>query len=270
MKKTLVTSALALVVASSAALADGPICEREITLYRDGQLVDTTQLTFYPHGCDRFQYSDLDPVQANALIASQNCSVESSSSGGGCGEGEEMNDEGQCVRVVEVEREVTDQVPTEVVEEVPVPRGEFDGTEREFRVTSMDGTNTVRVRRSDGRAVDLRIGGNTVLSIPAGAPGEAYFDLPEGQSFGGLKIHDAGTGQALRNGTASTNGNIWNGTTTVTTTVLSPVTRTVTETRTLTRDAVNESGWNDGMRNRQPGPRTERCGFPGEAIPPLQ
>jgi hypothetical protein len=34
--KTLMTSAMALVIASGAAFADGPICEREITLYQNG------------------------------------------------------------------------------------------------------------------------------------------------------------------------------------------------------------------------------------------
>lgn len=115
-------------------------------------------------------------------------------------------------RVVITEVETT--IPGSV-ENVPVPRGDFDGTDREWRVTSMDGTNTVRVRTSDDRPVDLRIAGTTVLTVTG--KGEAFFDLPAGQSFGGIKIHDATTGEALRNSTTSTNGNIWDGTIEVTT-----------------------------------------------------
>lgn len=102
----------------------------------------------------------------------------------------------------------------EVEEEVPVARETFDGTPQDWRVTSMDGTNTVRVRTLDDRPVQLRIGGNVILETSG--VGQAYFDLPAGQSFGGIKIHDATTGEALRNGTASTNGSIWDGTETVT------------------------------------------------------
>jgi hypothetical protein len=252
MRNTLYTSAMALVLASGTAFADGPICEREITLYQNGQLVDTSTMTFYPHGCDRFQYQPMTENQV--LNLGEHCSVESSASGG-CDAGEEEVD-GQCISTQLLEEEVT----REVQSQQEVARGVFDGSEREFRVTSMDGSNTVRVRRTDGRAVELRIAGNTVLEIPAGAPGQAYFDLPAGQSFGGLKIHDAHTGEVLRNGTASTNGQIGSVTELVTSTVTTTEVSTVTSSRQMPDGAV---AWTPFA---QPGPRTDRCGFPGEAI----
>ena len=115
-------------------------------------------------------------------------------------------------------RTITEEVETIIpggVENIPVPRGTFDGNAQDWRITSMEGSNTIRVRTADDRPVDLRIAGNTVLTVSG--TGEAYFDLPAGQSFGGLKIHDATTGAVLRNSTVSTNGTLWNGTVEVTT-----------------------------------------------------
>lgn len=97
------------------------------------------------------------------------------------------------------------QGPDQIVQ-TQLPRGEWDGTEREWRVTSMEGTNTVRIRTADDRPVDLRIGNHIIMSTSG--QGEAYFDLPAGQKFGGIKLYDSTTGQPLRNSTVSTNGEI--------------------------------------------------------------
>jgi hypothetical protein len=79
--KTIITTTAALALMATAAFADGPFCEREITIFHDGQLVQSSSLPFYAHGCDRFQHQPLSPQHARNLIASGNCDVESYATG---------------------------------------------------------------------------------------------------------------------------------------------------------------------------------------------
>jgi len=50
--------------------------ERPVTYFSGGALVESP--VFYAHGCNAFQYIDIPQSQANQLLASGSCSVESS------------------------------------------------------------------------------------------------------------------------------------------------------------------------------------------------
>ena len=227
--KTFATSVLALAFATSAAMADGPICEREITLYQDGQLVDTSQLTFYPHGCDRFQYQPM--TEAQVLSLGEHCSVESYASGG------------------TEEEEVTEDVPA-VTDEVPY--GVADGSvHNRDNLTSMginsNGDHVMRVRSAtDGNPVTIRrAGGGTVFTGTVGA-GDTLINVGQGGTY----IAQTGS----RSITKATGNQPFNDVI-----VVSPAD---TVTRTVTVEL-------DEAEFYQTGPRTDRCGFPGEAIAPL-
>lgn len=263
--KTFATTIAALVLAAGAANSQELLCEREHTFFDEGQLVDTDTLTFYAHGCDRFQYRDIGLNQAASLLSAGLCSIEASASGG-CGQGAELNEDGECVAIIEVQVEEEFQIPA-VTEEVAIPRGEFRGTASEFRLTAEQGSNTIRVSRPDGRALELRRSGNTLLSIPAGQPGVGHFDLPAGR-HGGVKIHDTNTGADLRpQSTVSTNGSFWSGswTETIEVSPASTGTRTVTETQTVVTAPREGADFAN-----QPGPRTERCAPLGGVVAPLR
>jgi len=75
MTKTLMMTAAAMMLAVPAMAQ-----EREATYFSGGVLVENP--TYYAHGCNAFQYIDIAQSQADQLLASGNCSVESSASGG--------------------------------------------------------------------------------------------------------------------------------------------------------------------------------------------
>ena len=75
MTKTLMMTAAAMMLAVPAMAQ-----ERPVTYFSGGVLVESP--VFYAHGCDAFQYIDIAQSQADQLLASGNCSVESSASGG--------------------------------------------------------------------------------------------------------------------------------------------------------------------------------------------
>ncbi len=200
--KTFATSVLALAFATSAAMADGPICEREITLYQDGQLVDTSQLTFYPHGCDRFQYQPM--TERQVLNLGEHCSVESYASGG------------------TEEEEVTEEVVTET--QVPEPT----------------------LSHSEILHGAAQVFHNTYHSLnPRGWRDRIRATVIAGHAAAEFKHTELARS---RNPEIITRQNV------------EEITRTVT---------IEREGNNDWSWFQQPGPRTDRCGFPGEAIAPL-
>jgi len=71
MTKTLMMTAAAILLAVPAMAQ-----ERPVTYFSGGVLVESP--VFYAHGCNAFQYIDIPQSQANQLLASGNCSVESS------------------------------------------------------------------------------------------------------------------------------------------------------------------------------------------------
>ena len=74
MTKTLMMTAAAMMLAVPAMAQERPVT------YFSGSLVENP--TYYAHGCNAFQYIDIAQSQADQLLASGNCSVESSASGG--------------------------------------------------------------------------------------------------------------------------------------------------------------------------------------------
>jgi hypothetical protein len=200
--KTLMTSAMALVIASGAAFADGPICEREITLYQNGQLVDTSQLTFYPHGCDRFQYQPM--TERQILNLGEHCSVESYASGG------------------TEEEEVTTEEEVEIsfLEPTLTPHQILQGAAQVFYDT-YHSLNPRTLRQA------------------------LYATVVAGHRAAEFKAAEMNRAQNPQM---------------ITETSIESVTRTVT---------VEREGNTDWSWFVQPGPRTDRCGFPGEEIAPL-
>jgi hypothetical protein len=80
--KSLAAAIVGMALAAGSAFADGPNCERlGSRAIGDGEIVASTSLPFYAHGCDLFQHQPLSPATARNLIASGNCSVESSADG---------------------------------------------------------------------------------------------------------------------------------------------------------------------------------------------
>ena len=75
MTKTLMMTAAAMMLAVPAMAQ-----ERPVTYFSGGVLVESP--VFYAHGCNAFQYIDISQSQADQLLASGNCSVEASASGG--------------------------------------------------------------------------------------------------------------------------------------------------------------------------------------------
>jgi len=71
MTKTLMMTAAAMMLAVPAMAQ-----ERPVTYFSGGVLVESP--VFYSHGCNAFQYIDIAQRQADQLLASGNCSVESS------------------------------------------------------------------------------------------------------------------------------------------------------------------------------------------------
>ena len=71
MKMKLIMTAAAMMFAAPAMAQ-----EREVTYFSGGVLVESP--VFYAHGCNAFQYIDIPQSQADQLLASGNCSVESS------------------------------------------------------------------------------------------------------------------------------------------------------------------------------------------------
>ena len=71
MTKTLMMTAAAILLAVPAMAQ-----ERPVTYFSGGVLVESP--VFYAHGCDAFQYFDISQSQADQLLTSGNCSVESS------------------------------------------------------------------------------------------------------------------------------------------------------------------------------------------------
>ena len=71
MTKTLMMTAAAILLAVPAMAQ-----ERPVTYFSGGVLVESP--VFYAHGCNAFQYIDIPQSQADQLLASGNCSVESS------------------------------------------------------------------------------------------------------------------------------------------------------------------------------------------------
>lgn len=157
--KNLIMTTTALVLSAGVASADMLFCERDITLANG---VDGSSLTFYAHGCDRFQYQPLSERQV--LNLGEHCSVESNSSGGFFEE--------------EIEEEY-----------VTVEYGVADGSSHSRdNLTSMgnaasDGDAVLRVRLADAGAVTIRrAGGGTVFSGNLGA-GDTFLDFPQGGTY---------------------------------------------------------------------------------------
>jgi len=71
MTKTLMMTAAAMMLAVPAMAQ-----ERPVTYFSGGVLVESP--VFYAHGCDAFQYFDISQSQADQLLTSGSCSVESS------------------------------------------------------------------------------------------------------------------------------------------------------------------------------------------------
>jgi hypothetical protein len=206
MRLIAITTAAALVATS--AFADGPICERDISIPG----VDTASLTFYAHGCDRFQYQPLTAAQV--LNLGEHCSVESYASGG------------------TEEETVVDQV-----EYGATQPGDFDRDNlTSMGMATSNGQQVMRVRSAtDGNPVSIRrAGGGVVWSGTVGA-GDTFVQV------GGSGTYIATTGS--RTITKATGSHSFTD-------------------RTETTVTVEREGGDF----YQPGPRTSRCGFPGEAI----
>jgi len=230
--KTFIMTTAAIALTAGAAFADGPICEREITLYQDGQLVDTSTLTFYPHGCDRFQYQPM--TEAQVLNLGAHCSVESYASGG------------------TEEEEVTEEVEGVLDYDVSNPQTPWgtDATNRKENfafngVSVTHGDNVFGVYSPEAQTFNLeRVGTGVVRTVEVG-PG---YTLVRDTGFNGSAQYDGYFSNGVERGRHTSSPERQFDDTTV-----EEVTRTVTVEL-------------DEAEFYQPGPRTDRCGFPGEAI----
>jgi hypothetical protein len=202
-------------------------CEREVTLFRGGELVDTSALPVYIHGCDRFQYQPLTPQQVMSL--GEHCSVESTASGGT--EEEEVEQD-----VVTVEYGTT----TETTPWGAPVTGEnltSNGISEAF------GDNVLAVRSTVPQAVAIeRLGGPT-LNVDVGAG----YTLVRDEGFAGSATYRATFsvqgGQRVKAAGPQNFDDL----------------DTITTTVTVEREG-------NGALPRMPGPRTDRCGFFGEVI----
>lgn len=248
--------AASLTLVTGSALADELLCERDHTFFDGGQLVDTDTLTFYAHGCDRFQYRDIGLAQAAALLSAGQCSIEASADGNGCGAGYEETEDGECVSIRVVEFEVEFEVPA-----LTQPRGVANGAQFDrdnltsMGVSAFDGQNVMRVRSATpNNPVTLRVaGGGVVWSGTVGA-GDTFIATGTGSQ---TVIAQTGS----RTITKATGPQTFND--------LGTETRTETDTRTET-SVTSVRGGGASSPARQPGPRTDRCAPLGGSVLPLR
>lgn len=245
--KIFAISTAALVLSAGSALAQPLLCEREVTRYSGGKLVDTDTLTFYAHGCDAFQYHPLTAHQVANLGA--HCELPIYPTDAPVAEEE--------IEVVEVE---TIERPGGVATTV-TPRGVADGSvHSRDNLTSMgiaasDGQHVLRVRSAtNGNPVTIRRAGTGTVwtgTVDAG-------DTLIGFSQGGTYIATTGS----RTITKATGPQTFND---VTQTPYGPQTVESVTTRTVTRPA---QGSGELIFARQGGPRTDRCAPLGGSVPP--
>jgi len=236
--KTFINSTAALALMATAALASPAAafdwCEREITLYQDGQLVDTSALPVYIHGCDRYQYQPLTPQQVINL--GEHCSVESYADGG-------TEEE-----TVEEEVEVTETYEYGVTSETTPWGSQVSGNNLTSNgISETYGDNVLAIRSSVSQTVTVeRLGGPTIeVEVGAG------YTMVRDEGFAGSATYRAtfGTEGGTRVKAAGPQS------------FTDSFTRVETRTRTVT---VEREG--NGVEAYMPGPRTDRCGLFGEVI----
>lgn len=204
-------------------------CEREITLYQGGELVDTSELPVYIHGCDRFQYQPLTQGQLNNLLASGSCSVESYASGG--------------TEQEEVEEEVVSVKYGQTTETTPWGAAVTGENLTSNGVSQAFGDNVLAIRSTVPQTVSLeRLGGPT-LNVNVGAG----YTLVRDEGFAGSATYRATFatqgGQVVKAAGPQPFDDL----------------ETVTRTIDVAREGTEELP-------RMPGPRTDRCGTFGDVI----
>jgi hypothetical protein len=157
--KTMFTAIAAMALTVTAASAQ-QFCERVGTRFVEGQFVHSTSLPFYAHGCDRFQHTELSAQQAANLLASGNCSIEASPSGGT--EEEE----------IEVVLDYETTVPGEFSQDNLTSMGAaISNGQQVMRVRSATDGNTVSIRQAGGGVVWSGTVGAGDTFVQVGGPG---------------------------------------------------------------------------------------------------
>jgi hypothetical protein len=247
------TTTLIAALAATPALADGPNCERVVSLWSNGQAVDTSTLTFYAHGCDAFQYQDLSEHRIAQL--GEHCEIPIYPTDPPLPEDGE-----QAIVTVLVEQGFT--IPARDATILAPPRGVANGASFDrdnltsMGVSTFDGQHVMRVRSAtNGNPVTIRqAGGGTVFSGTVGA-GDTFV------AVGGPGTYIAQTGS--RSITKATGPQSFNDADTVNVPERQG-TRSID--RSYTTGPTTGQGGGTGYV-AQGGPRTDRCGYPGEAIP---
>jgi hypothetical protein len=238
------TTTLIAALAATPALADGPNCERVVSLWSNGQAVDTSTLTFYAHGCDAFQYQDLSEHRIAQL--GEHCEIPI------------YPTDPPEVEAEEIVVYAFDQPYTGTRNVLTQPRGVANGASFDrdnltsMGVSTFDGQHVMRVRSAtNGNPVTIRqAGGGTVFSGTVDA-GDTFV------AVGGPGTYIAQTGS--RTITKATGPQDFNDG--ATESFAASVRVEGTSTRTFA------PGGESGAGARQMGARTDRCGYPGEAIP---
>lgn len=210
------------------AIAQDMICERDLgpLVQHEGEMVDPSTLTFYAHGCDRFQYQPL--TEAQVLNLGEHCSVESYADG----------------REVEEEVEVTEVYEYNVTNETTPWGSQVSGDNLTSNGVSVTyGDNVLAIRSSMPQTVSIREYGSnrTVGEFNVGAGYTMVRDT--GYAGSATYIADFQGAEISRTKAAGPQD------------FVDFTTRTETRMVEVEGDSIN-----------QPGPRTDRCGYFGEAI----